>query len=47
MKPFKNAEQGPLMMSKGKLKILPEFIKGKDEISRIFEKVKQMGGDHE
>jgi len=47
MKPFKNAEQGPMMMSKGKLKIFPEFIKGKDEVNRIFEKVKAMGGDHE
>ena len=47
MKPFKNAEQGPMMMSKGKLKILPERIKGREEISRIFEKVQQMGGDHE
>ncbi len=47
MNPFKNAEQGPLMMSKGKLKILPEFIKGKNEVNRIFEKVKAMGGDHE
>ena len=47
MKPFKNAEQGPMMMSKGKLKIFPEFIKGRGEVNRIFEKVKAMGGDHE
>ncbi|NLB18414.1 MAG: hypothetical protein GX825_06745 [Syntrophomonadaceae bacterium] len=47
MKLLKNAEQGPLMLSKGKLKILPEPIKGRKEVSRIFDKVKEMEGDHQ
>jgi len=47
MKLLKNAEQGPLMLSKGKLNILPEPIKGRKEVSRIFDKVKEMEGDHQ
>jgi len=46
MKPLKDAEQGPLMMAKGKLKIFPECVKGRKEIKRIFDKVQEMGGEH-
>lgn len=46
-KPFKDMELGPRMLSRGKLKPLPEIIKGRKEIKAIFERVKQMGGELE
>ena len=40
MKPFKNAEQGPMMMSKGK-QDLPEFIKGRAKSTASSKKSRQ------
>lgn len=45
-KPLKDADQGPLMMSRGKLKLFPE-IKGRAAVKQIMEKTRQMGGDPE
>jgi hypothetical protein len=35
---------GPKMISKGKLNIIPEMIKDKAKISRIFKKTSNQGG---
>ncbi len=44
--PLKNAEQGPMMLSKGKLKLLPEKIQGLDQIKKMFDKAEELGGEH-
>lgn len=42
---FKDAELGLPMMRRGKVGIFPHQIKGKDEIKKIFERAKKMGGE--
>ncbi|MDD3268028.1 MAG: 4Fe-4S dicluster domain-containing protein [Syntrophomonadaceae bacterium] len=42
---FKDAELGLPMMKRGKLSILPEKIKGRDQIKKIFDRVKEQGGE--
>lgn len=42
---FKDAELGLPMMSRGKINILPEKIKGRDEVQKIFDRVKNIGGE--
>lgn len=42
---LKDAELGLPMMTRGKVGILPETIKGRDEMKQIFARVKQMGGE--
>jgi len=36
---------GPKMISKGKLNIVPEMIKDKAHIARIFRKTSKQGGE--
>ncbi len=42
---LKDADLGLPMMTRGKVGILPETIKGRDEMKQIFARVKQMGGE--
>lgn len=42
---FKDAELGLPMMTRGKVGILPEKIKGRKEMQQIFARVKQLGGE--
>lgn len=42
---LKDAELGLPMMKRGKVGILPETIKGRNEMKQIFERVKQLGGE--
>jgi len=42
--PFKDALMGPAMLQKGKVSLLPERIKGREEVKRIFERIKVRGG---
>lgn len=42
---FKDTELGIPMMLRGKVGILPEKIKGRDEIKKIFERVQKLGGE--
>jgi heterodisulfide reductase subunit C len=44
---FKDTAQAPRMLLKGKLKLFPEFVRGKKEVKRIFDRVAQMGGEIE
>jgi heterodisulfide reductase subunit C len=41
--PFKDAELGLPMMKRGKVSILPESIKGKEQVKKIFERIETMG----
>ncbi|QGG47800.1 4Fe-4S dicluster domain-containing protein [Heliorestis convoluta] len=41
---FKDAELAPSMMLQGKLKILPESIKNKEAVAKIFENVQKKRG---
>lgn len=43
--PFKDAGLGLPMMKRGKVGILPERIKGRDEIKKIFQRVEDLGGE--
>ncbi|MGE5416208.1 MAG: 4Fe-4S dicluster domain-containing protein [Acidobacteriota bacterium] len=45
VKPLKDAELSPQMLKRGKLKILPEKIKGQKAVKAIFQRVKDMGGE--
>jgi len=42
---FKDAELGLPMMKRGKVGILPETIKGRQEVKKIFERVEKLGGE--
>jgi heterodisulfide reductase subunit C len=42
---FKDAELGLPMFLKGKVSILPEKIKGRDAIKKIFERSQEKGGE--
>ena len=42
---FKDAELGLPMFKRGKLGILPNKIKGREEVKKIFERVEEMGGE--
>lgn len=46
MKPMKDAELGLPMLTRGKLKILPEVIKGHKAVKDIFNRAKELGGEH-
>lgn len=41
MQPFKDAGLGLPMLQRGKLNILPERIKGRDQVSKIFARVQE------
>lgn len=43
--PFKDAQLGLPMMMRGKVGILPDRIKGRDEIKKIFQRVEELGGE--
>ncbi|KUG04484.1 cob--com heterodisulfide reductase subunit c [hydrocarbon metagenome] len=43
MQPFKDMELGLPMMKKGKVSILPETIKGRDQVKKIFQRIETMG----
>lgn len=45
VQPFKDAGCAPAMLSAGKLKLIAHKIKGKDAISRMFEKAEKMEGE--
>ncbi|MDW7674592.1 MAG: 4Fe-4S dicluster domain-containing protein [Bacillota bacterium] len=45
MQPLKDAGLGPIMLQKGKIHILPENVKNKAAIKRIFERSRQLGGE--
>jgi len=45
-KPLKDAQLGPQMLVRGKLKMLPEVIKGSRQVREIFARIRQAGGDH-
>lgn len=45
MQPFKDAQLGLPMMKRGKMGFLPEKIKGRDEIKKIFARAEELGGD--
>jgi heterodisulfide reductase subunit C len=47
MQPFKDAELGLPMMTRGKLHLLPARIKGREEVKKIFERAEKMGGEQE
>ncbi len=42
---FKDAELGLPMMVRGKAGVLPEKIKGRAEVKRIFERAQKLGGE--
>lgn len=42
---FKDAELGLPMMLRGKASVLPERIKGRAEVKKIFERVQKLGGE--
>lgn len=42
---FKDAELGLPMLKRGKIHILPETVKARDEIKNIFARVEEMGGE--
>lgn len=42
---FKDAELGLPMMIRGKVHVLPDRIKGRDEIKKIFNRVQELGGE--
>ncbi|HEX3015816.1 MAG TPA: 4Fe-4S dicluster domain-containing protein [Desulfobacteria bacterium] len=44
VQPFKDAGCAPSMLSKGKLKLFPHKIQGKDAVRRMIEKAKKMEG---
>lgn len=46
VQPFKDAGLAPAMLAKGKLKLLPSKIHGKDVVRSMFEKAEKMEGDH-
>jgi len=41
-KPFKDADLGPLMLAKGKLKLLPDKVKDLKSVKKLFENVKKI-----
>ncbi len=43
MQPLKDAGLGLPMMKRGKVSILPESIKGKDQVKKIFQRIEMMG----
>jgi heterodisulfide reductase subunit C len=43
MQPFKDAELGLPMMKRGKVSILPDRIKGRDQVKKIFQRIETMG----
>ncbi len=43
--PFKDAELGLPMMLRGKAGVLPEKIKGRAEVKKIFERAQKLGGE--
>ena len=45
LQPFKDAGLAPIMMQKGKIHVLPDNIKGRAAIKKIFEKTRHMGGE--
>jgi len=45
MQPFKDVQFGLPMMKRGKIGILPERIKGRDQVKKIFERIENMGGE--
>lgn len=42
---FKDMELGLPMMKRGKVGVLPETIKGRKEVKKIFERAEKMGGN--
>ncbi len=42
---FKDAELGLPMLKRKKVHLLPEKIKGNEEVKKIFERVKEIGGE--
>lgn len=42
--PFKDMGLGLPMMKRGKVGVLPETIKGRSEVKKIFERVEKLGG---
>jgi heterodisulfide reductase subunit C len=42
--PFKDMELGLPMMMRGKVGVLPERIKARDEVKKIFERAEKLGG---
>lgn len=47
MRPLKDAELGLPMLLRGKISPLPERIKNRKAVQAIFERAKQLGGEHE
>lgn len=43
MQPLKDAGLGLPMMKRGKVSILPDTIKGKDQVKKIFQRIETMG----
>lgn len=42
---FKDAQYGLPMMKRGKVGVLPERIKNRDEVKKIFARAKELGGE--
>lgn len=45
MQPFKDANLGLPMMSRGKVHLIPAKIKGREQVKKIFERVEKMRGE--
>ncbi len=47
MQPFKDAGLGLPMMSRGKIRLLPVKIKGREQVKKIFARAEKMRGEEE